>query len=86
MVEAHDSIYCHGIGCHYWYDHWPGGEVLVDMVHYGRNATTELGRGLGEPPVHRAGGGLCAGPVSDVLVVPHGTGLVDGQPAIVPVQ
>lgn len=51
-----------------------------------RDETTVLGRGLGEPPVHRAGGGLRAGHVRGVPVAPHGTGTVDGQSAVVPVQ
>jgi len=85
MVGAHGSNGCHAVGGHYWCGHWPGDAVLLDTAHV-RNETTVLGRDLGELPVHRAGRGLWAGPARGVLMAPHGTGPVDGQPAIVPVQ
>jgi len=85
VVGLHSYNGLHAVGDHLRCGRWPGGAVLVDPAH-GRDEATILDRDLGESPVHRAGGGLRAGPVRGVAVAPHGTGPVDGQSQIVPVQ
>jgi len=85
VVGLHGYSGRHAVGGHFRYGRWPGGPVLVDPAD-GRDQTTVLGRGLGEPPVRRVGGGRLSGHVWGVPVAPHGTGAVDRQSAVVPVQ
>lgn len=84
-VRLHSYNDHRAIGDRFRYHLWPGRAVLVDPEH-GRDKTTVLGHVLGEHPIHRVGGGLLAGPVRGISVEAHGTGPVDGQSPIAPVQ
>jgi len=85
VVGLHGYSGRHAVGSHFWCGRWPDGAVLVGPTD-GRDQTTVLDRFLGELPVRRAGGGLLSGYVWGVPVAPHGTGAVDGQSTVVPVQ